>query len=181
MANLRFLIFDTETTGLPLPKTADIKQQPKIIEFGAVLTDGEEVLTVYNQLIDPQEEITETITKITGIKTEDLIKMPTFPNVFKEIKTLIENADFVIAHNASFDVSLVEFELERIGEKIKWPEIICTAQEYTPEFGFRPKLINLYEKKIGKPLAQTHRASDDAAALFECLKKDGFFDYFIGE
>ena len=31
----------------------------------------------------------------------------------------------------------------------------------------------LYERIIGKPLAQTHRALDDARALHEILVKDG--------
>jgi hypothetical protein len=42
--------------------------------------------------------------------------------------------------------------------------------------GKRPRLINLYEYVMGRPLAQTHRALDDAMAVFEVLQKDKFFD-----
>jgi len=53
--------------------------------------------------------------------------------------------------------------------------MICTVQEYHHLFGKRPKLTALYEHIIGRPLAQTHRALDDAMAVFEILDKDNFF------
>jgi hypothetical protein len=41
--------------------------------------------------------------------------------------------------------------------------------------GKRPRLVELYERIIGRPLMQTHRALDDAMAVYEILLKDDFF------
>jgi len=35
------IIFDTETTGLPVNSIIDIKKQPEIIEFAAIKIDDE--------------------------------------------------------------------------------------------------------------------------------------------
>ncbi len=53
-------------------------------------------------------------------------------------------------------------------------------QEYTPQFGHRPKMTELYENVMGKPLLQTHRALDDVRALYECTKEDGFLNMLFG-
>ena len=83
---LKFLVFDTETTGLTLPSVSDLSKQPKIIEFGALITDGKEILKTYNQLINPGEQITAEIMKITGITNDDLKDKPRFGEVYSEIK-----------------------------------------------------------------------------------------------
>jgi len=180
---LKFLVFDTETTGLTLPSVSDLSKQPKIIEFGALITDGKEILKTYNQLINPGEQITAEIMKITGITNDDLKDKPRFGEVYSEIKDLFDGIDVLLAHNAPFDTSLLKFELARLGaEDFIWPErIICTVEEYVPEFGFRPNLRKLYERKLGIELKQTHRAIDDVLALCECLFKDSYFEYLIGE
>ena len=56
------------------------------------------------------------------------------------------------------------------------PEMICSVQEYTHKLGKRYNLKSLYERVMGRKLEQTHRASDDAYALYEVLAQDKFFD-----
>lgn len=173
---MRSIIFDTETTGLPLPVVAPLDKQPRIIEFGMIVVDGEEIHSEYNWLVNPGQTITEEITKITGITNEDLVGQPSFGEIFDMIADVFSNADACIAHNAPFDTKLVNFEARRLEREFPWPKnVICTVQEYTPTFGRRPKLIDLYEHVLKEPLAQTHRASDDALALYKALKADGFF------
>jgi DNA polymerase III epsilon subunit family exonuclease len=172
---MRTIIFDTETTGLPLPLVAPLEKQPKIIELGMLVVEGEELVQGLNWLIHPGEEITAEITKITGITNEDLVGKPRFSEIADEVEKLFASADACIAHNAPFDTKLVNFEFRRMERELKWPDqVICTVQEYTHITGKRPKLTFLYEHIMGKPLEQTHRASDDALALFELLKADGF-------
>ncbi len=180
---MRAIIFDTETTGLLLPSSADVSKQPKIIELGAIVVDETGVVAELSQLLNPNEEISAQITKITGIKNEDLVGKPTFSEYLPQLKAFFEGATMLICHNAPFDSGMLKNDLLRAGcEDFVWPETtICTVQEYTPMFGRRPKLTQLYEKVVGKPLAQTHRALDDVLALYEVLKTDNFFEQLNGQ
>lgn len=175
---MRIAIFDTETTSLTLPSVAPIEKQPKIIELGILIVVKGEIFSEHNWLINPNEQITEEITKITGITNEDLKDKPTFIELLPKIKETFSGCELGLAHNAPFDTAMVENECKRAGieEKILPPETICSVQEYVHLFGRRPKLTELYERFVGKELEQTHRAIDDVKALYEALKADNFFE-----
>lgn len=176
------VIFDTETTGLPKNAAVPLSRQPKIIEFGAVLVDEQyNVLDSINQLINPGEEITEEITKITGITNEDLVGKPVFAEVEAQIRAFFERAQLMIAHNLPFDRKLVSFDLQRCGkiEGFPWPQYaLCTAAESQIETGKRQKLTQVYLEVTGQPLAQTHRALDDVMALLEIVKGKNYVSIF---
>jgi DNA polymerase III alpha subunit (gram-positive type) len=88
-------------------------------------------------------------------------------------------ADVAVAHNAPFDTAMINNEAKRIGVQPVWPkETVCTVQEHMHLKGRRLKLTELYEHATGKVLQQTHRASDDAAALLEALIAMKFFEAF---
>ena len=176
----RIAIIDTETTGLTLPSSAELSKQSRIIELGIVVVEGGKSIGEYNWLINPGNlPLSSEITKITGIKTEDLEDKLTFAQQLHYIKLAFEGCTHLVAHNAPFDTALLRFDLLRCEcDDFPWPAIqICTVQEYRHAFGHRPKLVDLYQQKLGKPLAQTHRAIDDAKALFEILAADNFFQY----
>ena len=175
---MRSFLLDTETTGLTLPSVSDLEKQPRIIELGICIVQDGVMLDQYSQLINPGVPISAEITKITGITNEMLAGQPSFAEVVDLVAALAEGCDLFVAHNAPFDHALLEFELRHLGEEVvaefPWPaEIMCSAQEFTHEFGFRPKLTQLYEAKMGKPLEQTHRALDDIKAVAEVLIKEG--------
>lgn len=174
---MKVLVFDTETTGLLLPSAAPLDKQPRIIELGiAVLLDGQ-TIEEHNWLIDPGEPISAEITKITGITNEQLTGKPSFKDVWSEAQGLFLSADAVIAHNLPFDKGMIDNEVQRLmGEPLGcgWPEVqLCTVQEFSHVFGHRPKLTELYEHFLGRPLMQTHRALDDVHALVEIVKASG--------
>lgn len=177
---MKFIIFDTETTGLVLPAIAPLEKQPKIIELGVVLYDSATGETEdRNWLVNPGQQITAEITKITGIKDEDLEGKPSFAEVWEHARHMFAAADVAVAHNAPFDTAMINNEANRIGAQPVWPkEIVCTVQEHMHLKGRRLKLTELYEMATGKVLQQTHRASDDAAALLEALVALKFFEAF---
>ena len=181
------IIFDTETTGLPKPMaTTDLSKQPKIIELGIVVVSGDEIVSTHNWLLNPGEQISAEITKITGIANDQLVGMPKFSEIISDVVDIFKDADYAVAHNMQFDRSLLTFELRRLKETglstgFKFPpNCVCSVQEYHHLFGHRPTLKKLYEKATGSPLAQTHRASDDAMALYESLLALGFFNDICG-
>lgn len=176
---MKAVIFDTETTGLLLPSSAPLEKQSRIIELGVIVVIDGKLASEHNWLINPEMEISAEITKITGITNEDLVGKPLFRQLLGEIEEVFGGSDYGFAHNAPFDVGMLSNELLRCARTgFPWPaNTICTAQEFTPLMGKRPRLIHLYEKIMGRPLAQTHRALDDAMAVFEVLEKYRFFDY----
>lgn len=172
---LRTLVYDTETTGLLKPEVSDINQQPKIIEFAvAEIDEGYEIVAEHSWLIYPGEEITPEITKITGLTNDDLVGKPTFIEVLPEIEEAFMGVHRLMAHNLPFDMGMLTNELRRLGRQYAFPyppNQVCTVQLANEMiYGRRAKLTELYEKTMGKPLAQTHRALDDVRALVEVIR-----------
>lgn len=177
---MKAVVFDTETTGLTLPAVTDLDKQPRIIEIGAAIVNSSgEVEATFSELIHPGVQITDEITKITGITNDDLIGRPTFADVLPRLRDFfLLGPDYLIAHNAEFDTSLLRFELARIGvTDFPMPrETICTVAEYQHVFGRNARLVELYALFVGKPLAQTHRALDDVMALVEMARCAKLFE-----
>ena len=170
------LVFDTETTGLTLHPQAEMRKQPRIIEFGAALLNPKsgEVEDTWNVLINPGEPLSAVITKITGITDDDLKDAAPFAAALPAMRMMFERATCVVAHNLPFDRAILRGELARLDVlDFPWPRReICTVGLYKDDWGRNPKLTELYESVMGKPLAQTHRALDDVMALVEIFQKE---------
>jgi DNA polymerase III epsilon subunit-like protein len=176
------LVFDTETTGLTLHPDAELRKQPRIIEFGGMLLDARgECVREVNVLINPQQPLTAEITKITGITDSDLKDAVGFGVAFdEEIAPMLAEATIIVAHNLPFDKAMLLNDAARHGRIVAWPgQEICTVSLYAPEWGRNPKLTELYAAKIGHPLEQTHRAIDDVRALVEVLRKERLPEMFL--
>lgn len=168
------ILLDFETTGLTLPSSADLELQPRIIEIGAIkVSDRGSVVAELGELIDPKQEISAEITKITGIKPDQLKGKRTLEEVLPELADFFLGAHTLVAHNLAFDRDVLYFELLRYGWERRFPfppNQVCTVDSTMHMKGRRLKLLELYEITQGKPLAQTHRAVDDVRALWECYK-----------
>lgn len=176
------VVFDTETTGLTKNDAVPLERQPKIIEFGAVLVDEDyNVVDSINEIINPQQEIDADITRITGLTNDDLIGKPVFADIESRIRAFFARADLMIAHNLPFDRKLVTLDLTRCGrlEDFPWPKhSLCTAAQSHSEYKKRLKMTDLYNRTLGRPLAQTHRALDDVMALLEIVKEKNYVSFF---
>lgn len=170
-----FLVYDTETTGLVKHPNAPLSKQPRVIEFAASMLSvaSGKVTESIDVLCNPDEPVTDEITKITGIANDQVKDQPKFIHRWPAIRAFIERSDAVLAHNEPFDHQMIDNELRRLGVKdFKWPPAFCTVSLYRDQFGFDPKLTVLYEKIMGKPLDQKHRAGSDVAALVEIVQKE---------
>jgi len=171
------LVFDTETTGLLMNSAVDVKRQPKVIEACLLsFNDKGKIVSKVDELIYPGEPISEKITAITNITNDDLKGKPPFKAVAPKIVAAIEKADVVVAHNLTFDMSMIDNELKRIGQKVKWPKRrICTVEQTQHLKGFNLNLGLLHEHLFGAPHEGAHRAEADVMALarcyFELIKK----------
>ncbi len=177
---LTFAVFDFETTGLLLPSTVDVSKQPRAIELAVALVRGNAIIATHEWRFNPQQPLPAIITKITGLTDADLYDQPPFSQTLTEIVSVFKKAAVGIAHNAPFDVGILTHELTRAKCSTfpMPPRICCTVQEYFHQFGYRPKMTELYERILKRPLAQKHRALDDVRALVELLIHDNFFTRF---
>ena len=171
------IIFDTETTGLLKPEIANLDAQPHIIEVAMVRLDevNYEEVERFETLLDPGVPIDEELhKKITGLTNADLAGKPTFFEVYRQLADFCLGEWSIVAHNYPFDRGMLEVELRRINAvcAFPWPPNgICTVERTMHIKSRRMRLSELYELKLGKPLAQTHRAMGDALALAEVVRE----------
>lgn len=173
---MKVIYFDTETTGLLKPKSMPLNKQPYIIDLGAVVVEDKKIIQRYSQLVKPPIEIDSTITKITKITNDDLKDQPTFKDVYEELKNLFADTDFLVAHNAKFDMGMLRNELIRLGKLDDFPmpkHVVCTVEEFMPVFGRYAKLTEVYKKVMGVTLDEKHRALSDATDLYKICEKAG--------
>jgi DNA polymerase III epsilon subunit-like protein len=170
------IILDTETTGLLVPGQSDPDKQPRIIDIAAVKIDASgEVIEQIEYLIQPRVFLDKDITRITGLKDDDLIGKPEFPELFADIADFFLGEREMVAHNLPFDRGMLMWELIRMGREFAfpWPAVqIDTVEYYKDQFGFGPKLTQLYERKLKRKLDQRHRAMADVEALLEIVLHD---------
>lgn len=106
---MRQIVLDTETTGL------SAENGDRIIEIGCVELVARK-LTGNNRhfYLNPGRDSHEDALKVHGISNEFLKDKPKFKAIADELLAYLQDAE-VIIHNAPFDVSFLNKELELIG------------------------------------------------------------------
>ena len=168
------IFFDLETTGLPKAEGSDLDMQPKIIEFGAIkLDEGLVESDRIEFLCNPGYPLEPIITKITGIKDEDLKDEKPFIANYQRVCEFFLGEKTVVAHNLPFDRKILKFELERLDKltKFPWPyEHICTVEIGEGVWGKKRKLGDIYEEITGEKIDGAHRSTVDIEAMIEIFK-----------
>ena len=110
MPAMRQIVLDTETTGL------SAEGGDRIIEVGCVELLNRK-LTGNNKhfYLNPERDSHEDALKVHGISNEFLRDKPKFVEVADELMDYLHGAEIII-HNAAFDVSFLNKELELIGK-----------------------------------------------------------------
>ena len=161
---VREVVFDTETTGFEYAKG------DRLIEIGAVeLINHMPTGKVYHQFINPEREVPEDAVKVHGLTYDFLKDYPTFDKVADEWLDFIKDAKLV-AHNASFDMNFVNYELKQIGKpEMSWDECIDTLEIARNMFpGARCSLDALCKRfEIDNSARTFHGALLDAQLLSE--------------
>ncbi|RYX97417.1 MAG: DNA polymerase III subunit epsilon [Comamonadaceae bacterium] len=161
---MRQIVLDTETTGL----SAD--NGDRIIEIGCVELVARK-LTGNNKhfYLNPGRDSHEDALKVHGISNEFLKDKPRFAAVADELLDYLQGAEIII-HNAPFDVSFLNKELEIIGRpKIqgcvgKITDSLMMAKELYP--GKRNSLDALCERlDVNNAERTLHGALLDAELL----------------
>jgi len=161
--------FDTETTGLIKNSVVALNKQPYISQFYS-LTCNEQGEKLYDLDLwaNPPVDISPEVFKVTKVSKDMLADKPPFKEIAQAIKDNIEGSSLVVAHNATFDVAMINNEMRRLGLTVSWPRVICTVEETEHLKGHRLKLSDLYELLFGEKFANAHDAKADVEALAKC-------------
>jgi len=119
---MKYLVFDTETSDLPKTKIISPEKThlyPYIVQFSYIIYDQDKNVMIkkFDQIIKlkPYNVISKDSTKFHGITNEiSELKGVSLKDVLTEFISDIESIDFIVAHNAGFDLSMVMIELMRM-------------------------------------------------------------------
>ncbi len=181
-----YLFFDTETTGLPKNYKApvtDINNWPRMIQIAWVLADknGNKLDTSTNIIKPENFTIPKAASNVHGITTEMAISEGRNLNtVLLEFNELVEQADYIVAHNISFDEKIIgaEFVRNKIQTNFNNKTKICTMKKSTDYcriqgyYGYKwPTLSELHIKLFGEDFEGAHDALADILATEKCFWK----------
>jgi len=133
---MKFLVYDTETTGLPQSKYVKmslVDLWPHVVQFSYIIYDSEtNKLEKNDQIIKIPENIIMSDENISlhGITNEmSQTKGVSINNVIEEFLNSIERVDLIIGHNLEFDLNMLRIEIMRMIKDTTDEEIKKKYQE----------------------------------------------------
>ena len=169
----KFVIFDTETTGLSF-------QRDEIIEFSAVVLEvrnGEAVVTKeYDNLVtlSPGNIVPPKITELTGISTRDILQRGVAKQqVCADIAEMFAGNTLLLAYNAHFDLSFLFYLLLRSGNPaiLKGKDKLDLLTVYKDRKPYPHRLLNAIEAYgLSGKVVNSHRAIDDVLATVAVME-----------
>ena len=182
-----YLIFDTETTGLPKNWRApisDIDNWPRCVQLAWQVHDEMgNLIESKSYIVKPENfDIPFESEKIHGISTmlaeKEGVELDYLLNEFNDS---ISKSKFIIGHNVNFDLNIIgcEFYRRNIPSNIGLTDVLDTCTELTAELcklpGGRggklklPTLTELHEYLFGSAFQEAHNASADVEATARCF------------
>ncbi|MBR5023661.1 MAG: 3'-5' exonuclease [Victivallales bacterium] len=177
-----FLIFDTETTGLPKIENApltDFDNWPRMVQIAWQLHDEQgRFIEAHNHLVVPDGFIIPIDAKMVhGISTEYATRHGKPLNeVLDLFMQAAAKAKYLVGHNIDFDLSILGCEFLRMGRTnplSRWT-IVDTCTEKTAEFcqlpggkggKFKlPRLNEIHHILFGENFDSAHNACADVHA-----------------
>ena len=181
-----YLFFDTETTGLPRNWEAPVNDSnnwPRMVQIAWLVYDYDGMKTDFKDFIIKPEGYTipTDASRVHGISTERAIKEgEDLEHVLGLFNEQIEKAEFLVAHNMSFDEKIIgaEFLRKDIHSDLFNKTRICTMNVATNycklpgPYGYKwPKLSELHIKLFGEDFDEAHNAAYDIKATEKCFWK----------
>ncbi|GGW51400.1 DNA polymerase III subunit alpha [Arenibacter certesii] len=182
-----FLIFDTETTGLPKRWNApytDVDNWPRCIQIAWQLHDE------MGRLVESQDflvrpdgfNIPYDAEQIHGISTELAEeKGVAIQEVLEKFNEALGKAKFVVGQNVGFDLNIMgaEFHRYQVENNLQELPVLDTCTEHTAQLcqipggrGGRfklPTLTELHQYLFGAPFGEAHNATADVEATTRCF------------
>lgn len=148
-----FIVFDLETTGLN-------PENNQIIEIGAIKYINGMEQERFHTYVNPEFHIPEEATKINGISDKTVKDAP---NIHKAIEMFLDfiNDSYLIAHNARFDMSFIQTQLNQLSLNLIDNKVIDTLSLSRQELNDLPNYKLITIKKYLNIEVGSHNALDD--------------------
>jgi DNA polymerase-3 subunit alpha len=182
-----YLIFDTETTGLPRNWAApitDTNNWPRCVQIAWQLHDAiGNLIEHQDYLVRPDGyNIPFDAERIHGISTELAQQNGVeLAYVLEQFNEVLSKTKFIVGQNVGFDVNIMGCEFHRMGipSPLAQMPILDTCTEVTAELlklpGGRggkfklPTLTELHSYLFGVPFSEAHNATADVEATTRCF------------
>jgi DNA polymerase-3 subunit alpha len=182
-----YLIFDTETTGLPKRWDApitDTDNWPRCIQIAWQLHDDMgRVLEHQDYIVRPDGfNIPYDAERIHGISTDLALEQGiSLAEALERFNVALGKASFIVGQNVGFDVNIMGSEFYRHGLETRLGnmKVLDTCTEVTAELlrlpggrGGRfklPTLTELHQYLFDQPFAEAHNATADVEATTRCF------------
>ena len=117
MSAKRFLVLDTETTGLA------VQEGHRVIEVGCVEVENFQITDrKFHSYVNPQREIDPEAQKVHGLSLSRLANEPVFAEIVDDFLDFVRDNEVVI-HNAAFDVPFINNELKSCGHDVRMDQV----------------------------------------------------------
>lgn len=193
-----YIVFDTETTGLPFTKKSP-EVNLKAYDKSRILQLSWAIYDKCGSLINIKDYIIKPVgyhvsaTHIHGITERIASNGHNISVVMKEFQTDMNKVDYLLGHNVMFDVNILKSEMLRKNNKefidiLNKKNVICTMklELYSEAFtecqtlqklakGEKrkkyPKQSELYKTLLEKPMENAHNAKYDTLNLGDIVRE----------
>ena len=194
---MKYLIFDTETNGLPKYKEMHstnphwYKEWPHIVQISWLLFDSERNkiinVTDYVAKLPQGVDIPESASNIHGITKEMSEEKGTdIQKIMYEFNIMLKHTDVIVGHNIEFDLKMIRALFLKNGAidpfvLNKHIDVYCTMKkgidickiEAVSKYGKRyykwPKLIELHKKLFNTEPNDLHNSLTDIYVTLRCF------------
>lgn len=161
LEKLRFVVFDTETTGF------HVSSSDRLIEIAGVYIEGFQVVEKesFQTYVNPKRQISREITELTSISAKTVENAPEALEGIMRFFDFVESMEAVclVGHYVSFDLLVLKSELKRAKLNLKNTFTIDTLDFIgflAPSYDMRD--LERYAKIFGTRIYQRHSALGDA-------------------
>lgn len=153
-----FLAIDVETAN---------RRRDSACAIGAVRVERGRVVERFTRLLRPPTKHFE-FTEVHGIRWRDVATAPRFREVWPTLRAMSEGVDFLAAHNASFDASVLDACCDHEGLPRFDQRWECTVSLARRVWEIQPTRLDCVASELGIPLRH-HEALSDAEACAEIV------------
>lgn len=166
LAGLVYTVFDTETTGLN-PSAGD-----EIVSLGAVRIVNGRILDAerFDRLVKPGRTVAAESIRIHGIRPEMLIGHPEARHILPLFQRFADGT-VMVAHNAAFDMRLLQLQGERCGVRFDNPVLDTMLLSAVVHPEQLQHSLEAVAERLGVIIVGRHTAIGDASAAAEILLK----------
>ena len=155
-----FIVFDTETTGMP--------PGARLVEIGAIKVRGKTIVERFDELVFPECPIPQEVIDVHGITNKAVsgarVASEVLPDFFAWAKGLP-----LVAHNAPFDAAMLASECARLSIPCPDNPTLCTLQASRKLLPGQSHSLESLVSDLGLPAATHHRAGEDASHALNLL------------